>query len=107
MADEKLPEYVEKAIDRVERWCIARDSYAVLPIGWSTTDDVPPIHRYVEIRSSIAKAIREREAAALERAARVCEAVEDDEHEDHESRSTAGCLHRRIRALIHKEPANG
>ena len=91
MADEKLPEYVAGAL-------------AAFAHGESSDIPVAAINRFA----------REREAAALERAARVCDSGVlgngkfTAENAISWARDTeAERLAAMIRALIHKEPANG
>lgn len=111
MGDEKLPEYVEDA------FAVVIETYHAFSSGPSILTLRAAIHRYA----------REREAAALEKAARACadepecpgempddmySAMQTDREVAAEAirvgiRLTKSGIASRIRALIQKEPANG
>lgn len=102
MADEKLPEAVEEVLEVLRGFTIS---------GLESGDDLgyeaAVAHANGVIssaRAAIHRYAREREAAALERAAQVCEAVSFAEHS---CATDAEHKAQRIRAMIHKEPANG
>lgn len=107
MADEKLPDYIEEALGALVERASAPSFNDNLPVSEEVQqqryDSNLAIARE-DALLAIAKAISEREAAALERAAKVCEAVSFAEHS---CATDAEHKAQRIRALIHKEPANG
>lgn len=104
MADEKLPDAVEDALDELIDQVI--DSYQN-----GLLNKALRLHQRVEVaarggaRLAIHRYAREREAAALERCLKIA-----DQHADinaHGDANDALRISGAIRALIHKEPANG
>lgn len=98
MADEKLPEYVEKVVADA---CLAIMSKDTEP--FSAADVALSVR--ARLREMIHRFAREREAAALERCLKIA-----DQHADinaHGDANDALRISGAIRALIHKEPANG
>ena len=103
MADEKLPEYVEKVVADA---CLAIMSKDTEP--FSAADVALSVR--ARLREMIHRYARGREAAALERAAKACEEIGSHGCCDTWCRTGAddcGDCAKAIRALIHKEPANG
>lgn len=90
MGDEKLPDYLEGALKGAEIY--GDDAYGV----------ETPRHRIV---AAIHRYAREREAAALERAAKVCAEVDASRRDD--SADDCELCAKAIRAMIQNEPVNG
>jgi len=87
MADKKLPEYIEDA------FAVVIETYHAFSSGPSILTLRAAIHRYA----------REREAAALEKAARACATLQVD----YGTHICASLFARHVRSLIQKEPAKG
>lgn len=112
MADEKLPEYVEEALNVFQDASTDKGGF-MGPVGFDDAVRKMFLSK-VDLRSTIHRYAREREADALERAARVCDSGVlgngkfTAENAISWARDTeAERLAAMIRALIHKEPANG
>ena len=109
MADEKLPEYVEKVVADA---CLAIMSKDTEP--FSAADVALSVR--ARLREMIHRFAREREAAAMERAANEVAVSVKSMSENFAAsmndewltvRDELEHCERAIRALIHKEPANG
>ena len=116
MDDEKLPEYVEEALNVFQDASTDKGGF-MGPVGFDDAVRKMFLSK-VDLRSAIHRFAREREAAALERAAKVCDRVagggemmaiglpvthDGGKVYDH----GANYCSWEIRAMIHKEPANG